>query len=387
MDFSAFLVPHMSEEKKKVGLRSVDESQAAERTGPEVKPKTRLEVPDSLRPVDESQTAERTGPEVKPETRLEVPDKKKLRIRSAEADFSELNPEDFNVDMEDEWADAGGSDGSKRIPLGWVLVTVVIFVSAVIWALVQVRQSEKRSEELKLETQTAVEEEEQEEIEVRQMIAMIEEVAEKFHAAEAIEEMMPLVRHSSRVKPLMEDHYSRHPLKADAVTSAAGLEPVTIGNHGGFWIVQTMHDSGEKRPLLVEMTSEGEARVDWESHVRYQPMDWDDFVAARPEGYTGDFRVYAEKDNFFSHEFSNSEKYDCFRLSTLKSDKVLFGYILSVSPDAEQMNEIIDQNQGRKAPMILRLHVPENVRSRSGVLIEELVSQRWMFLESPDGDK
>lgn len=364
----------MDREKKKISLRQVSEN--TDEDSPRV---LRLHK-DKVEVLDKSQTPEKIELKQAPEVRLEPSDRKKMKVRSAEADMTERNLEDEIGDLEEEWTEAGVA---RRIPLGWILLVASVFVAAVVWSLLQVAESEERSEVLRVETETALEQEEQEELDARETIATIKEVAEKFYAAVTIEEMLPLVRHPSRVKSLMEDYYSRYPMEPDRVILVSGLEPVTIGNHGGFWVVQTTRESGDEGVLLVEAKSKKEAKADWESCVRYQPIDWTDFVINRPGDYTGDFRVYAERDNFFSHEFADSEKYDCFRLTVLESDEVLFGYTLKNGSDAEQIDKIIDENPNGKAPMILKLHIPENINSRSGVLIRELVIQRWMFTKSP----
>jgi len=128
----------------------------------------------------------------------------------------------------------------------------------------------------------------------------------------------------------------------------------------------------------------GEPRVDWETLVCYQPMKWDDFAAQRPTGTSLDFRVYVERDSFYSHEFADEKLWTCFRLTALDNEEALFGYARSGSEEAQAMLRMINENDGRKASLILRLIIPEGVRSPRGVVIESLLSARWIYIVPPD---
>jgi len=44
----------------------------------------------------------------------------------------------------------------------------------------------------------------------------------------------------------------------------------------------------------------------------------------------------------------------------------------------------VRQNQGRRASIIVRLTVPDGVQSRRGVVIERVLSPRWIYLDPPD---
>jgi hypothetical protein len=99
-----------------------------------------------------------------------------------------------------------------------------------------------------------------------------------------------------------------------------------------------------------------------------------------------DFRVYAEADNFFSHEFADSNRWACFRLTALDSDVPLFGYAPAGGEVATTIQQLLQQNAGHRSSLILRLSIPEGLQSRSGVMIEKVLSPRWLYIESPASD-
>jgi hypothetical protein len=133
----------------------------------------------------------------------------------------------------------------------------------------------------------------------------------------------------------------------------------------------------------VEARSPKDVKVDWESYVCYQPMAWDEFATARPAGYTGDFRLYAELDHFYSHEFSDAENFMSLRLTALNGEETLYGYAERGGELAGRIAELIAANGGGPTPLILRLHIPEGFSSRRGVVVRSLVCPRWVFVTDP----
>ena len=101
-------------------------------------------------------------------------------------------------------------------------------------------------------------------------------------------------------------------------------------------------DNHETRNLIIEITDSGEPKIDWETLVCYQPMKWDQFARSRPDGNSFDFRVYVEPDNFFSHEFTDSSRWNCFRLTALDSDETLFGYAKADEPVAAELLALLE---------------------------------------------
>jgi len=371
MEFSAFLAAGMSKENEKISLKTVDEVEKANSRVVRLHEDTVEEV-DSEPP--------RVGVKMGPEARLEAASRAEMKIRSSEPDVGSLI-EVPEVRFENEWETP---NPSKRLPWGWLVLIAGVFAAGIIWSLKEVGSAEERDVSLKINAKSVLDREIEEDLSAEQTIQTIEEAARNFYDSRSIEELLKYVRHPERVKPLMEDYYARHPLVPSRVEQLRSMNPLTIDHFANFWVVGSIIKSGEANQLLVEAMNSREAKVDWETYVCYQPMEWDEFVTGRQEGYTGDFRVYVEGDHFYAHEFADSDKYISFRLSVRDSDEYLFGYVLKTQTFAKRFEEFIIASNGKPAPMLLRLHIPKNAQSKRGVLVEELVATRWLLIDSSE---
>jgi hypothetical protein len=161
---------------------------------------------------------------------------------------------------------------------------------------------------------------------------------------------------------------------------------VTLDHHTNFWLAVVELDNHKIQNLIIDVAPNGELLIDWETLVCYQPMEWDRFTKERPINTSFDFRVYVEADNFYSHEFADSKKWSCFRLTALGGEEPVFGYAKADEAIARDITELLNQNQGRPCSLILRITIPEGLRSRSGVVIEKLVNTRWLYISPPDSD-
>jgi hypothetical protein len=139
--------------------------------------------------------------------------------------------------------------------------------------------------------------------------------------------------------------------------------------------------------LVVEVNNPRDAKVDWETYVCWQPMEWDRFVKDRPEGYRGDFRVFVERDQFYNYEFADSEKYQAYRITALNSQEVMFGYAPRNGEIYQVIDQLLTRNNNQKVPMLLRLHLKEGLKSKSGVVIDGIVAKQWLLVESPEVKK
>ena len=362
----------MAKEKERIELRSVDE------TDNQQSRLFRLHK-DAVEEV-ENLPAVRVGEKLQPEARLEAASKDELKTRSNEPDVGSL----IEMSVENEEAQWETPVEAKGLPWGWMALVACAFAAGIIWSLVEVSRSDHRRDDLLDEAIIILEKEKDEEMEAETMIASIEKVVEDFYDSRSVDELLRYVRHPERVKSFMDKHYGDKPPVPMRVRGILSLDPLTIENRATFWMVVCEIEGGGSGQLLVEALSPKLAKVDWETFVCYQPMEWDRFAKERPGGYNGDFRVYVEADNFYSHEFADSELFACFRLTALGGEEVLYGYVNRATPLARKLESLVAENNGQAIPLILSLYVPEGARSKRGVAIRKLVAPRWMFMDSPE---
>lgn len=316
--------------------------------------------------------------------RLEVPEHLNFEVRSHQPGIEVLiegNANNPNL-LEQEW----GSEAARQrhIPWGWFALIGLALAGAVVWSLTRVQEGDVQAKQVRVNSDAALQEDAKEVEEAGALVEGIENATREFFAASDVERLLAWVRQPERVRPLMERHYARQPLVPNRFVRSKILRPLTLDNRGNFWMAGVELKDGTSRNLIIEVFDTGEPRIDWETLVCDQPMLWDDFATQRPEGTSLDFRVYVERDNFFSHEFADSSLWICYRLTALGSEETLFGYVRRNDALGQRIEDALNRNQSQRASMILRLGIPEGLNSRRGLMIERLLSPRWIYVEPPD---
>ncbi|MGD7653368.1 MAG: hypothetical protein ACQCXQ_09155 [Verrucomicrobiales bacterium] len=373
----------MPKDPKPVKLKTVDEEIE------QPKPVFRLHnaATDSTpKPVKLNPTAKSADPDEPTEVsqRLTVPTKKDVDLRSQEPDIESLIEPDAsdNEALEENW---GNQDHAKRpVPWGWFILLLIAIIGALIWSIGKLGEAEKQADLIREETVTTLIDEEREVREATELVKNLESATTSYFAAATPDDLLPCVRHPERVAPLIADHYSRHPFQPFKLVRISSLKPFTLENQGNFWLAKVETENAGDQQIIIEVMEHGPPLIDWETHTCYQPMNWDDYVTNRPGGTTLDFRIYLKPDNFYSHEFANSADLLCCKLTTRDSDAHLFGYMHADSQVASELKQLVHKNNSAKTAAILRLRLPENTMSRSGVWIEKLLAPRWIFVTPPD---
>jgi hypothetical protein len=271
---------------------------------------------------------------------------------------------------------------ARRMPWGWFILAGLIVIGSLLWSFrgarsvaretTQVRQAEEESRAAAALAQREAED----------LVERINRAVAAFTAAASIEEMIKLVRHPDRVRPLMQEYYATNPISPSRLQQLR-LVPQNLSSRTNFWIAIFRSDAGENQ-VVVEVLADGAVKIDWETHVGYQPLDWDRYALERPEG-THDFRVHAFRDDFHTDEFRDPAQWLCLRLTAPGAEESLFGYAKRDGPTAARLLEVLAQAGGTGASILLRLTLPPDLKSPKGVVIEQLVSPYWVLLDDPEG--
>lgn len=371
----------MARDDKPLRLRPVDEDVVREPT-PVVRLNNREteSKPREARPVRLGPAPEEAGIS----RRLAIPDKEEVELRTHQPSIDVLIEAETAAaeNPEEKWG--GETVHRNPVPWGWFVLIGLIIAGAVIWSLTRVEKAEVQAKKIQVETHSALVDEEKEEREAAALIDRIEKTMRTFFTSTSVDALARLVRHPERVTPLMRHYYGTRPIPVNPLKGIKVLQPLTLDDRGNFWMASVTLTNSKPQSLIIEIDASGNPKIDWETLVCYQPMKWDDFVSKRPAGTSMDFRVYVERDNFYSHEFSDSNQWVSFRLTALDSEETIFGYIRSDNPEAAGLLNLLSGNGGRKTTLVLRLSIPEGLQSRRGVVIEKLLSPRWLFVDPPD---
>lgn len=317
--------------------------------------------------------------------RLELPSREVIETRTYQPGIEALIETESTIEeqSEDRWGQEAGEQ--RHIPWGWFALIALILSGALIWSLTRVKDSEQHAQIVRKDSAKAIKNETEEETEAQKLVERIETNTRRYFAASTVEELLPLVRDAERVRPMMENYYTkRAALTPHKVAATSRIQPLTIDRLGDFWVISVKLDNASPQNLIMDVSDVLTPKIDWETQVCYQPMDWDAFAKERPTNHSYDFRVYVEIDTFHSHEFSDSSKWNCFRLTATGADAALFGYAKVNDQVSRELLELITRNRYKKTSVILRLSIPEGLQSRGGVVLEKLMSPRWLYVAYPD---
>lgn len=271
----------------------------------------------------------------------------------------------------------------RHIPWGWFVLLALILAGAAIWSLSEVRHADSHADKLRIETTAALNVKAEEDREASQLIDRIDLTIRSFFQDGTVAGRALHVRHPERVRPLMEAYYRDTPIIPQHYLKTKLLQSLTIDRQANYWMAAAEFSDHSSRNLILEILDNGEPKIDWETLVCHQPLKWDDYAVKRPPGSTFDFRVFVEADHFFSHEFANSARWSCFRLTALDSEETLYGYAKVNEETVQQLTQLLSQSKNQKISVILRLTIPEGLQSPRGVVIEKFIAPRWIYADPP----
>ncbi|MDB4406753.1 hypothetical protein N9134_00955 [Akkermansiaceae bacterium] len=104
-----------------------------------------------------------------------------------------------------------------------------------------------------------------------------------------------------------------------------------------------MEDQPARLVAVVE-TEEG-PKVDWDAYIRYGDKSWDDVFSGKVEKAT--VMVHLKPSDYYDHQFSNSEKFSGYAITTPDSDRGLYGYVERDSPLDRALQHSIIAGPGR----------------------------------------
>jgi hypothetical protein len=315
--------------------------------------------------------------------RLEVPAQPEFEARSHQPNIDALiGAETANPDfLEQDW----GSQTAPpwRLPWGWFVVLALIVATGAVGLISGKKTTLPKQVEIPTVEVASGSTDLQEEQEAKELLDRINRVTRQYYAATSVDQLLRLTRHPERVRPLMERYYHGQKIQSNPLVNLQELQPLTVAKRGNFWFQRVgLVDQSCHLPI-IEILDHGEPKIDWESEVCYQPMDWNHFATERPPGTCLDFRVFIRPDNFYSHEFTEAAGWKCYALETRGGTQTLFGYAKEDSPVGLHLLDSFEKNGNRELSLILKLSLPVGIQSRRGVVIEKLTNPYWVYLDPP----
>lgn len=326
----------------------------------------------SLRPIEEITS------DTVPEPVISLTDER--RGRSFEGKSVEYNIDEIieKKSITDASAETKWGETNRKIPLGWIFMLSALTLTLIGFVLYIASNTEKNEKKNTESRQIQVVEEVAETEEARTLVLAIESTVRNYLAAKTVEEMLPHVRHPESVRPRMESFYAMLPVKPMSCSSITNLKSLTLGDRS-FWQVVAVTGPRTGQALLLEQLSPTVVKVDWESHVHYQPMPWDEYAVKLPTQPMS-FRVEVEEAPRYMGEFSDQSRWVSYQLNGLKSDVLLYAYVLRGSAMHQQIDDAL-RNGFRR--MILRLQASKSINLPNAVVVDAFISGDLYRIDPP----
>ncbi|MDC0088270.1 hypothetical protein OAI07_01870 [Akkermansiaceae bacterium] len=316
--------------------------------------------------------------------------KEPFKGRSNQPDVKDLlNTEEFEEKTEAEWGGQQAGLGLKSL-LKRVGIFLVVVTLAAVGLLLYTKSDEESTDavalsdrELSKDALSATEDEK----EALDDLAQLERCLDSYLSAETVDEKIKFCRHPERVRPLLEHYYESHVMAPVSYKWVADLKPLVLDG-GSFNFVQAITSDGEPKVdvaanLLLEKL-DGSYKVDWETDVCYLPIGWNEFLD-KPHAEPLRMRVFAETANVYLGDFSDDEKYHCYKIETRDSEDFIYAYVEQTSETGLKMSELMKLAKavGDKSPQALILSVSSEKRGglRNVAVIHEFISPRWTYIE------
>ncbi len=328
--------------------------------------------------------------------RLTNPTETRKAERSGKVTFqSKVPPAEEPKGSEEQWGEGKEVALSKKAnksPIWWLSSFVLLAFLGIGVLMYNNHNRNKRADaspvDQGLEKQKSEEKGVQSEVskeQAEEILARVEQRAADFMSAQSIEDMLPLVRDPNRVLPLMQGHYEKNQLEPKKFDYISDYSLDLIQGKEIHTAVIHAEDGSMYHFCLVE--GKDSLKIDWETSVAYQPMDWNEFIEQQIEEPL-DFRVNVFPDNYYAFEYEDSEVYHAFKMSTPGADREGIGYIRRDNPDFMKLVNIFTYlqktNTYRPIAFILTLKHQPNTTHPRGFLIEKVICQRWLMLDESE---
>jgi|GEM_PF-2307393 hypothetical protein len=275
--------------------------------------------------------------------------------------------------IEKEW---GGK--TKTLPSGWISLFSTLIIAALVYIGYLVFTSEHKEAQIVQQQNTTLRFNEMEESDARAVVTAIDQTVKAYLAASSIEEKLRYVRYPDVIKARMMHHYHTRPITPLKAVTTTGYEPLTLGGKT-FWRVIAPLDDVTGEALLIEQIEKDQVKIDWESHVYYQPMAWDNYINEKPSRPIA-FRLKTKPTNRYLMEFADESRWCCYELTEKDSSKTLYGY---VARNSQAHASIHNSYLAGKRTFILRLQASKALKSPDSVVIDKYISNDIHRIDPP----
>ena len=197
-------------------------------------------------------------------------------------------------------------------------------------------------------------------------------VVVEFLEAKTEADVEGLIRTPEVSVPRLRAWYDRDPWVTPGVRVVGHKNSIII--NGDTITMDVQLDNFDIKKIAGVKTVAG-YKVDWESWVAWTSVNWQELFDLRPTDPV-EVRVLCKRVNYYNRVFNDSTKWFAVRLSHPYSDKSIYGYIDSESPQFHRF--ITDLVREKEVSATLKIRYPQNSPVGNQVSIVEHMQPGWV---------
>ena len=261
--------------------------------------------------------------------------------------------------------------------LTWILSGSLLRVSIVvvsIWLMVQSIDDDIHydASDTVAEPQKDISSIDTRQAEESRMMKESKKVVVEFLEAKTEADVEGLIRTPEVSTPRMRAWYDRDPWVTPGVRVVGHNNSIII--NGDTITMDVQLDNFDIKKIALVKTAAG-YKVDWESWVAWTSVNWQELFDLRPTDPV-EVRVLCKRVNYYNRVFNDSTKWFAVRLSHPDSDKSIYGYIDSESPQFHRF--ITDLVREKEVSATLKIRYPQNSPVGNQVSIVEHMQSGWV---------
>ena len=261
--------------------------------------------------------------------------------------------------------------------LTWILSGSLLGVSIVvvsIWLMVQSIDDDIHydASDTVAEPQKDISSIDTRQAEESRMMKESKKVVVEFLEAKTEADVEGLIRTPEVSTPRMRAWYDRDPWVTPGVRVVGHNNSIII--NGDTITMDVQLDNFDIKKIALVKTAAG-YKVDWESWVAWTSVNWQELFDLRPTDPV-EVRVLCKRVNYYNRVFNDSTKWFAVRLSHPDSDKSIYGYIDSESPQFHRF--ITDLVREKEVSATLKIRYPQNSPVGNQVSIVEHMQSGWV---------
>ena len=256
----------------------------------------------------------------------------------------------------------------------WLIPIILLIIGAAVYFLLAdwetyQRQDSLSAEELK-ETPRYLQPIPRSEIESS------EKLIRDFFAVRTIEGLEPYVRMPGTILPLMRRYYLTRAVRPLEVKGfdyhrRSDISTGDITVHGA-----RLGHLGKVREIAIEHTPNG-PKIDWETAVGYQPMEWQQFRRTQPQETTY-FRLSVQPSTYYEKPYHDMTVYQSYRLIYPGELRPLNGFVM-IDTEAEVAMRSLFKDASVTRQLIVGLKFQSSAKRGDGLVeITELLQDSWI---------